>query len=162
MHGDAGDGGDGAEGDGSAQETEGVTATGPAEGAVLVVRGGVVPGAEAGTFLGRAEAGGFVHVAHGDDVWGDGIVVGGGEAGAGEGTGNKDTRGWVRGRRRTVWMERAGVVFGRAVFVAGERGDVRTENGHSGDMVLALPARWQTTFSRLRLGYRIEACSLVF
>lgn len=64
VYGDAGDGGDVAEGNGLAEETEGIAATGAAEGPVLVVGGGVVPWAEAGAFGRGTEARRLVHVAH--------------------------------------------------------------------------------------------------
>ena len=76
MHRDTGDARDIAEGDGEGHEGEGLSAAGPAQGSVLVVRGGVVPFAEPGLDVafngGLAEA---VRVAGDHQVGGERVVV---------------------------------------------------------------------------------------
>ena len=64
------------------------------------------------------EAGRCVLVAECHEVWGDDVVVGGCEAGSGEGAGNELAGGRIGGWRRPMWVKSAPVVFGWAELVS--------------------------------------------
>lgn len=84
--------GDVVEGDGLAQETQHVTTARPAQRPVLVVRRGLIPRAETRRLRRRLEARWVVHVAEGEDVRGDGRVVGLVDARERERAGDVETR----------------------------------------------------------------------
>jgi hypothetical protein len=114
------DSGNVAEGARLVEEPEDLTlAAGPSQWAVLVVWRLARPFSQALLVLGGAIPGGIVLVGEGEEVCGDGALVGLLEAGQAEGAGLEFSRRGVRDWRRLVGMERAAVVFGRAVLVSG-------------------------------------------
>ena len=108
------------ESDGFAEEAEDVAASGPPSLAIREIRGVAVPGTQTGAFLDGTEAGRGVLVAEGHEVWSDDVVVGGFEAGGGEGAWDEFTGGRIRGMGWLMGMEGPAVVFGRAKLVSGE------------------------------------------
>lgn len=86
-----------------------------------MVGGGVVPGAEALGGGARESAGGVVGVVEGEEVGGEGGVVGLFEAGDGEGARDKEAGGGIGGAGGLVGVEGAAVVFWGAEFVAVRR-----------------------------------------
>lgn len=114
--------------DRAVEESEGCSAARGAQGAVFVVGGGVVPGAEAGGGGPREGAGGVVSVVEGEEVGREGGVVGLFEAGEGEGAGDEEAGGGIGGAGGLMGVERAAVVFWGAEFIANGRG-LATSNG---------------------------------
>ncbi len=103
------------------EEGEGCGAAGGPQGAIFMVGGGVVPGAEALGGGARESTGGVVGVVEGEEVGGEGGVVGLFEAGDGEGARDKEAGGGIGGAGGLVGVEGAAVVFWGAEFVAVRR-----------------------------------------
>ena len=91
---------------------------GPRSGPVAVVGGAVVPAAQAGAGGAGERAGRVVRVQEGEEVGGQGGVVGLLEAGRGEGAGDVGAGGGGGGGGRLVRVQGAAVVFGGAELVA--------------------------------------------
>lgn len=95
-------------------------AAGPAQRAVLEVGRVADPFAEALGFGGFLPARGRVRVGEGEQVWGDGGVVGLGEAWEAEGAGFEEAGGRGGRRRGLVRVEGAAVEFWGAELVSGD------------------------------------------
>lgn len=103
------------------EEGEGCGATRGPQGAIFMVGGGVVPGAEARWRWAGEGAGGVVGVVEGKEVGGEGGAVGLFEAGDGERAGDKQAGGGIGGAGGLVRVKGPAVVFWGAEFVAMRR-----------------------------------------
>ena len=96
------------------------SSSGLARSPVLVIRRRAVPFAQTLTFGTGHDASRAVSVHEGEEVWGEGGVVGLFEAGVGEGSRDKFSGCWVGAFGRLDWMERGASVAGTYVVVSAE------------------------------------------